>query len=48
MICDPCKGKRHPECKGGNWCECQHRPPAQKIGVPGIASGEAVGEIGGN
>jgi hypothetical protein len=47
MICEPCKDKSHAECKGGSWCDCQHRPPAQRIGVPGIASGEAVGDIGG-
>lgn len=48
MICEPCKDKSHAECKGTTWCDCQHKPPAQKIGVPGIASGESVGNIGGS
>ncbi|MFG2073405.1 hypothetical protein [Nonomuraea maritima] len=26
MICERCKDKRHEECRGGSWCDCQHRP----------------------
>jgi hypothetical protein len=29
MVCPSCKAKRHEECRGGNWCDCQHQPPAQ-------------------
>ncbi|MEV4468299.1 MULTISPECIES: hypothetical protein [Nonomuraea] len=25
MICDSCKDKRHGDCRGGSWCDCQHR-----------------------
>ncbi|MGI5272876.1 hypothetical protein ACQEUU_27270 [Nonomuraea sp. CA-218870] len=28
MICDSCKDRRHDECRGGSWCDCQHQPPA--------------------
>ncbi|GAA1827327.1 hypothetical protein GCM10009735_73580 [Actinomadura chokoriensis] len=27
MICPPCRERRHEECRGGSWCDCQHRPP---------------------
>lgn len=47
MICEPCKDKSHAECKGGTWCDCQHRPPAQRIAPAGIETGESVGDIGG-
>ncbi|MEU8797534.1 hypothetical protein [Spirillospora sp. NPDC048819] len=26
MICRPCRERRHEECRGGSWCDCQHRP----------------------
>ncbi|MDA0634267.1 hypothetical protein OUY22_12655 [Nonomuraea sp. MCN248] len=26
MICDSCKDRRHDECRGGSWCDCQHQP----------------------
>ncbi|MEV7006308.1 hypothetical protein [Streptosporangium sp. NPDC051022] len=26
MICDRCKERRHDECRGGSWCDCQHQP----------------------
>jgi hypothetical protein len=25
MICQPCKAKQHGKCKGGSWCDCQHK-----------------------
>lgn len=25
LICPSCKDKRHKECQGSNWCDCQHR-----------------------
>ncbi|WP_271221244.1 hypothetical protein [Streptosporangium carneum] len=31
MICDRCKERRHDECRGGSWCDCQHQP-AEKAG----------------
>ncbi|MDA0646914.1 MULTISPECIES: hypothetical protein [Nonomuraea] len=26
MICDSCKDRRHDDCRGGSWCDCQHLP----------------------
>lgn len=28
MICEACRERRHGECRGGTWCDCQHEPPA--------------------
>jgi hypothetical protein len=28
MICDACRERLHGECRGGTWCDCQHKPPA--------------------
>jgi hypothetical protein len=28
MICDACRKRHHEDCPGGNWCDCQHQPPA--------------------
>ncbi len=25
MICQSCKNKIHEKCRGGTWCDCQHR-----------------------
>ncbi|MFD0730609.1 hypothetical protein [Planotetraspora mira] len=25
MICDACKDRRHDDCRGGSWCDCQHQ-----------------------
>ncbi|MEU5862617.1 MULTISPECIES: hypothetical protein [Nonomuraea] len=25
MICESCKDKRHDDCRGGSWCDCQHQ-----------------------
>jgi len=38
MICRACREQRHEQCRGGNWCDCQHRritrvPPV--TGPPG-------------
>lgn len=27
MICEACRERRHEECRGGSWCDCQHHPP---------------------
>ncbi|MFA1545461.1 hypothetical protein [Actinomadura chokoriensis] len=24
MICQSCRERRHEECRGGSWCDCQH------------------------
>lgn len=26
MICTDCRERRHGECRGGTWCDCQHLP----------------------
>lgn len=44
MVCDECKNGQH--CNTEK-CTCQHRPAPQVLGVTGIESGEAVGDIGG-
>ena len=25
MVCQSCKEKKHEECRGYTWCDCQHR-----------------------
>lgn len=25
MICQDCKNQQHKKCRGGTWCDCQHR-----------------------
>jgi hypothetical protein len=32
MICEPCRERRHDDCRGGTWCDCQHRPPVEAEG----------------
>lgn len=27
MICEACRERRHGDCRGGTWCDCQHKPP---------------------
>jgi hypothetical protein len=27
MICEACRERLHGECRGGTWCDCQHKPP---------------------
>jgi hypothetical protein len=29
MICEACRERRHGECRGGTWCDCQHRSSAE-------------------
>jgi hypothetical protein len=26
MICEACRDRRHGDCRGGTWCDCQHQP----------------------
>jgi hypothetical protein len=28
FICQPCRDRRHRQCRGGNWCDCAHQPVA--------------------
>ncbi|MGR6916357.1 unnamed protein product [[Actinomadura] parvosata subsp. kistnae] len=28
VICESCKDKRHEDCRGGSWCDCQHKEQA--------------------
>ncbi|MFD0692367.1 hypothetical protein [Actinomadura fibrosa] len=37
MICQSCRERRHGACRGGSWCDCQHRP-----GTGAEARGEAA------
>jgi hypothetical protein len=30
MICQNCRAKRHEDCPGGTWCDCQHKPVVQQ------------------
>ncbi|MFC3982372.1 hypothetical protein [Streptosporangium jomthongense] len=30
MICASCKERRHGECRGGSWCDCQHQPETRR------------------
>lgn len=25
MVCEACKDRRHDDCRGGSWCDCQHQ-----------------------
>jgi hypothetical protein len=31
MICKKCRKDKHGKCKGGTWCDCQHRKPKVSI-----------------
>ena len=35
VICRACREQRHEQCRGGNWCDCQHRPPTKTPPVTG-------------
>ncbi|MBB5131054.1 hypothetical protein HNP84_000760 [Thermocatellispora tengchongensis] len=35
MICEKCKDRRHEECKGRSWCDCQHQDP-RRPAEPGV------------
>jgi hypothetical protein len=37
MICLACRERRHEECRGGSWCDCQHRPVEPSPPVTGPA-----------
>ncbi|MEU9868967.1 hypothetical protein AB0C87_14090 [Actinomadura sp. NPDC048021] len=39
MICPSCRERHHEECRGGSWCDCQHRPgsAAPASGAPAAA-----------
>jgi hypothetical protein len=26
MICEACRERRHGDCQGSTWCDCQHQP----------------------
>lgn len=33
MICTDCKNQQHSKCKGGTWCDCQHKDKNHKVVV---------------
>jgi hypothetical protein len=38
VICPACREGHHEKCRGGNWCDCQHRtkqPVEPATGRPG-------------
>jgi hypothetical protein len=37
MICRACRAQRHEDCKGGSWCDCQHKPIEKTPPVTGPA-----------
>ncbi|MGH3241715.1 MAG: hypothetical protein ACRDNL_15190 [Spirillospora sp.] len=47
MICESCRERRHGECRGGSWCDCQHQPgPAASADAPpetGLETGDETG-----
>ncbi|WP_157610142.1 hypothetical protein [Spirillospora albida] len=40
MICQPCRDRRHDQCRGGSWCDCQHQPAREEKKDDGAPSGE--------
>ncbi|MFC6086247.1 hypothetical protein [Sphaerisporangium aureirubrum] len=34
MICEECKDRRHEDCRGGSWCDCQHHPAVEPAEPP--------------
>jgi hypothetical protein len=34
MICEACRDRRHGDCRGGTWCDCQHRPSEDTDAAP--------------
>ncbi|WP_326824097.1 hypothetical protein OHA77_34000 [Streptosporangium sp. NBC_01639] len=34
MICEQCKDRRHAECRGGSWCDCQHQEAVRPAESP--------------
>ncbi|MFC4051906.1 hypothetical protein ACFOY4_19640 [Actinomadura syzygii] len=42
MICPSCRDRRHEECRGGSWCDCQHvRRPGADGATRSAADGAA-------
>ncbi|HSK54117.1 MAG TPA: hypothetical protein VK908_02570 [Jiangellales bacterium] len=39
VICQACRERRHSECRGRSWCDCQHQRPDRPVepatGPPG-------------
>ncbi|WP_344907377.1 hypothetical protein [Actinomadura meridiana] len=47
MICQSCRERRHEECRGGSWCDCQHqRGPATRDERSPESGVSADGETG--
>ncbi|GGV08002.1 hypothetical protein GCM10010182_29030 [Actinomadura cremea] len=52
VICESCRERRHEKCRGGSWCDCQHRDgPATRETTtsgprdePGPDSGDGAGK----
>lgn len=36
MICPACRDRHHPACRGGSWCDCQHRDDPPLDAVTGV------------
>jgi hypothetical protein len=34
VICQPCKERLHDRCRGGTWCDCQHRFNPLVVEIP--------------
>jgi hypothetical protein len=43
MICEACRERRHGECRGGTWCDCQHEPPAGTLPTEAGSGTEPAG-----
>lgn len=41
MICQDCKSEYHEGCRGGTWCDCQHRVPLVSLVTGGVHTTEA-------
>ncbi|XRQ13590.1 hypothetical protein ACN3XK_22705 [Actinomadura welshii] len=48
MICESCRERRHGECRGGSWCDCQHRPGSATPADERRAAPEAAAGQGGD
>jgi hypothetical protein len=42
VICESCKDKRHEDCRGGSWCDCQHQPVTRPDDAPAEPAVEPV------
>ncbi len=45
MICDPCKVRSHNNCRGGTWCDCQHKVKKEAPPNPVVDSVEPKEEV---